>query len=195
MKQTNAKKHDDIASSAKPHWSTVPTFLMTAAILLLTCWMAWMQYNTPRVAALTEPVSQKIVAVESEEQPKQAVPIKPPSSLGAIRVLAWNIESGGNDPKVIANELKALQGYDVVCLCEVGSRNFATYQAAYQGYGSVESKTGGGDRLQIVFDDSRSLISEVRLSCGSIMVTSLHASSSFGGVFKAAVSSPPGSCC
>ena len=36
-----------------------------------------------------------------------------------ISVLAWNVESGGSDPKVIAKQLAELGSHDVYCLSEV----------------------------------------------------------------------------
>ncbi len=48
----------------------------------------------------------------------------------AISVLAWNLESGGNEPDVIAKQLAELSGYDIYCLCEVHSDNFERYKNA-----------------------------------------------------------------
>jgi hypothetical protein len=36
-----------------------------------------------------------------------------------LRILAWNVESDGNDPNVIVNQLHELSGYDIVGLTEV----------------------------------------------------------------------------
>lgn len=73
-----------------------------------------------------------------------------------IAVLAWNIESGGNDPNVIARQLAAFNDYDLYCLSEVRARNFALYANALPtGFVSIISTMGGGDRLQILFNSNR----------------------------------------
>ena len=75
---------------------------------------------------------------------------------GQISILAWNVESGGNDPGFIAEQLKELSGRDVYALSEVSPDNFGLYAAAFgPEYESVESATGRGDRLQILYDDER----------------------------------------
>lgn len=76
----------------------------------------------------------------------------PPSK--TISILSWNVESGGNDPDVIADQLRQLGEYDIYCLQEVHSRNFDRYAEA-TGLVSINSKSGAGDRLQILFDDQR----------------------------------------
>ncbi len=35
-----------------------------------------------------------------------------------LRILAWNVESDGNDPDVIVRQLHDLSGYDIVGLTE-----------------------------------------------------------------------------
>ncbi|TWU49340.1 endonuclease/exonuclease/phosphatase family protein [Rubripirellula reticaptiva] len=74
----------------------------------------------------------------------------------AISVLAWNLESGRNDPDVIAAQLTDLSGYDIYCLSEVHADNFGKYTNALPtGFVSVNSSLGGGDRLQIIFNSNR----------------------------------------
>ena len=71
-------------------------------------------------------------------------------------ILAWNVESGGNDPSVIAEQLTQLQGHDVYCLSEVHAKNFGRYTNALgPGFVSVNSALGGGDRLQLIFNSNR----------------------------------------
>ena len=78
------------------------------------------------------------------------------AELKLISVLAWNLESGGSDPKVIAKQLEKLGGYDVYCLSEVAASHFDTFKKALPpGFVAVNSKSGGGDRLQILFDGKR----------------------------------------
>lgn len=91
------------------------------------------------------------------ETPKEITePKKPTTTSSTISVLAWNVESGGNAPDVIAKQLTELSGYDVYCLSEVHANNFGKYTNALPtGFVSVNSATGGGDRLQIIFNSNR----------------------------------------
>ena len=78
------------------------------------------------------------------------------SSAGTISILAWNVESGGNDPEVIAEQLAELPEYDVYCLSEVSPTNFGRYTHALSpGVTTVPGETGRGDRLQIILDGER----------------------------------------
>ena len=65
-------------------------------------------------------------------------------------MIAWNVESGGNDPDVISNQLSDFQGCDVICLSEVNEPNFERYASALQDkYHECHGQTGRSDRLQI----------------------------------------------
>jgi len=44
-----------------------------------------------------------------------------------LRVLAWNVESDGNDPNVIVRQLHNLPGYDIVGLAEVKAGSIKKY--------------------------------------------------------------------
>ena len=78
------------------------------------------------------------------------------STSASLSILAWNVESGGNDPEVIARQLAELSGYDIYCLSEVNARNFDRYkQALGADFASFNSSLGRGDRLQIIFNKSR----------------------------------------
>lgn len=77
-----------------------------------------------------------------------------------LRVLAWNVESGGNQAGTIADELTALQSefgpLDLVGLTEVSLSNAESYrQALGDHYQMIASNTGGGDRMVILFDSNR----------------------------------------
>jgi len=86
----------------------------------------------------------------------QPTAANPSVETGTISVLAWNVESGGNDPEVIAKQLGELSGYDVYCLSEVSPANFDRYTAALgPGFQSINGRTGRSDRLQISFDTDR----------------------------------------
>ena len=112
-----------------------------------------MQFNASQVHAPVTASEPAAADVQEISGPVEAIDKTRPSD--PIRCLAWNIESGGNDPSVIASQLESLSGYDVVCLCEVSPRNFDTYSASKPGFSSIESEKGGADRLQILFDDTR----------------------------------------
>lgn len=74
----------------------------------------------------------------------------------SISILAWNVESGGIDPEVIADQLRELSGYDIYCLQEVANENFDRYTAALgPDFQSVNGRTGRNDRLQISFNSKR----------------------------------------
>lgn len=75
-----------------------------------------------------------------------------------LRVLSWNVESGGSDPEVIAEQLRALNSpeFQIIALTEVHPRDFRTYsQALGRRYRYVATVTGGDDRMMILFDNSR----------------------------------------
>lgn len=83
-----------------------------------------------------------------------------------ILVLSWNVESGDNDPTVIAKQLEEFEGYDIVGLTEVKAANANSYaNGAGVGEGAkgsistdfrhVISNTGSGDRMMIIWDNKR----------------------------------------
>ncbi|TWU17605.1 endonuclease/exonuclease/phosphatase family protein [Bythopirellula polymerisocia] len=88
-------------------------------------------------------------------------------SLSELRVLAWNVESGkpsakdpanGSDPATIANELKALKGYDIVGLSEVtpsAAKLFTDALSDNSTFLSVISSTGMDDRLLLAFNSKK----------------------------------------
>ena len=89
------------------------------------------------------------------------------ASADPIRVLSWNVESGGNDPAIIARQLTEFDQADFYCLQEVGARNFGRYGAAIRdahgdGYRFVPSVTGRGDRLLVIYDSERFELVEIR---------------------------------
>jgi endonuclease/exonuclease/phosphatase family metal-dependent hydrolase len=73
-----------------------------------------------------------------------------------VFILAWNVESGGADPMVIAARLATYQDIDIFCLSEVNSIDFETHRSALgDDFASVTSKSGNDDRLQILYDQKR----------------------------------------
>lgn len=79
------------------------------------------------------------------------------SNAEPLRLLAWNVESGGNDPAVIAKQLhEELSGYHIYGLSEVDATNATTYRkAAGDNFASVLSVTGNRDRLLLLYDKDR----------------------------------------
>ncbi len=74
----------------------------------------------------------------------------------AVRLLAWNVESGGNDPSTISKQLTDFQGYDVICLSEVAKQNLQRYASVLQNkYHEFHGVTGNADRLQILVKKER----------------------------------------
>ena len=73
-----------------------------------------------------------------------------------ITFLAWNLESGGSDPVVIAEQLAKLRGYDVYALSEVDPSSMEKFKLACGAdYQSVDGASGKSDRLQIIFNNKR----------------------------------------
>lgn len=82
-----------------------------------------------------------------------------------LSILAWNVESGGADPAVIAKRLTRLDDFDIVCLSEVHPSDFQTFQDAKgPNFHAMNSKTGNEDRLQIIYNHKRfELLEELEL--------------------------------
>lgn len=73
-----------------------------------------------------------------------------------ITILAWNVESGGSDPNVIAEQLKTFGDIDIYCLSEVSPKEFTRYREAIgSNFASFDSRTGGADRLQVIYNNER----------------------------------------
>lgn len=65
--------------------------------------------------------------VKETENSSPTPTVEQPAESRAISVLAWNIESGGNDPEVIAEQLAELSGYDIYRFAEVSPANADRY--------------------------------------------------------------------
>ena len=66
------------------------------------------------------------------------------------------MESGGNDPAVIAEQMKDFAGCDVIGLNEVNKRSIPAYQAALgPDYQAMISETGRSDHLVIIVNTKR----------------------------------------
>jgi hypothetical protein len=79
---------------------------------------------------------------------------------GELRLIAWNVESGGADPETVSADITDLDGYDVWGLSEVHDDDAALYaEAAAEGEWSgveyVLGTTGGSDRLLIMWNPAK----------------------------------------
>lgn len=73
-----------------------------------------------------------------------------------LRLLTWNVESGGNNPTIIAEQLKEFRHYDILGLCEVAPANSRRYTKALgDRFRSIISVTGRNDRLVLIYDAER----------------------------------------
>ena len=80
----------------------------------------------------------------------------PTTNSNVISVVAWNLESGGSDPAVIAVQLKELGEHDIYCLSEVDPKSFEQNATALgDKFMAINGKTGRDDRLQIIFNKDR----------------------------------------
>ncbi|MCY2973866.1 MAG: hypothetical protein NTW52_04270 [Planctomycetota bacterium] len=78
------------------------------------------------------------------------------ASSETISVLAWNLESGGSDPAVIAQQLKDLGAHDIYCLTEVDPKTFEQNASSLGSkYEAINGNTGRDDRLQIIYNKDR----------------------------------------
>ncbi len=90
------------------------------------------------------------------DAPKPATPVVAPSATTGftLRILGWNVESGGNDPRVIATQLSQFSSYGIVALSEVHPNSFDIYKDALGDHGiAVMSESGRGvvaHRLSVV---------------------------------------------
>lgn len=100
-------------------------------------------------------VKEELRAVESEKAARQqALAAEQARQDAKLRIVAWNVESGGNDPSVIAKQLQDLDRYDICGLTVVSPGNTTFYlksiQAHGDGYRSFVTVTGSGDRMMMV---------------------------------------------
>ena len=89
------------------------------------------------------------------------------ASAEPIRILSWNIESGGSDPAIIVNQLRDMGRYDAYCLQEVDGPDIGRITGGIRGafgksYRYIASHTGRNDRLLIAYDAERFLLLEIR---------------------------------
>ena len=74
----------------------------------------------------------------------------------SISFLAWNVESGGSDPQIIALQLEDFQSEDVVCLSEVDPPNFDLFKSSMRPtFTAINGRTGRADSLQILYNTEK----------------------------------------
>ena len=82
--------------------------------------------EAPKVAADPSAMPQAILEeIPSWKQPlRVTLPLAQLDDTFSHAFLAWNVQSGESDDRVIADQLRQLPGYDVYCLTEVLRRAF-----------------------------------------------------------------------
>ena len=110
--------------------------------------------EAPKVAADPSAMPQAILEeIPSWKQPPRVtLPLAQLDDTFSHAFLAWNVQSGESDARVIADQLRQLPGYDVYCLTKVLRRSFPTYKAALPDYQAIESASGRSDRMMILFN-------------------------------------------
>ncbi|WP_146522124.1 exonuclease/endonuclease/phosphatase family protein [Stieleria varia] len=92
---------------------------------------------------------------DSRQCQPSPVPARPETA-DTIRILAWNVESGGADAEVIFSQMRQMGTYDVWALSEVSPRALGTYaDALVASFQSEESTPGRADRLRFLFNRER----------------------------------------
>ena len=78
-----------------------------------------------------------------------------------LRVIGWNVESGGARPEVLDNVIADMQGVDIWGFSEVQNSTWvdlfeiAAEDGENANFNTIIGTTGGGDKLLIVYDDNR----------------------------------------
>lgn len=123
---------------------TYRIFLPAVCVLLFCAGCTPKSEPTGEMADPTEaPAAPTVFEIEVPSE----IPGKFPDD-EAIRILAWNIESDGANPDVIAEQIKGLPKYDLYGFSEVRELDFAVIRDALgDDYACAYTKTGYDDRL------------------------------------------------
>ena len=90
---------------------------------------------------------------KGDKKPSKKRTRKPRSRGFEATMFSWNVESDGNDPKVIAQQLSETNRYDIFALCEVLPESIELYTAAAgDDYEAIASRSGRNDRLLIIYN-------------------------------------------
>ena len=121
----------------------------------LVCCLLGCDQSNPATKQSQSKAGAETTTAQTSEQVPDTEPAQATTST-KLKIIAWNIESGGNDPNVIAQELKALNAADVYCLNEVHPDNFQVYEKALgKTFDAVHSDSGFDDRLQILYSNQK----------------------------------------
>lgn len=114
---------------------------------------------------VTRPIAQIDPADEPRELPNAAEEVRSADMSGdaestgensEIRILAWNIESNGANPDVIADQLKEMPSYDIYGFSEVRPAGFPAIKSALGNqFFYLYSQSGGDDRLAFAIRKDR----------------------------------------
>ena len=94
-----------------------------------------------------------------EQYPKHSGYVRRIFDHWRLRLVAWNVESGGNDPETIAGHLFSLGPSDIIGLTEVSEQQTGRYLNAMRDWNheskSFVTDSGGGDRMMLIYNASR----------------------------------------
>ena len=104
--------------------------------------------KTPRRSELNPPSAK---APESSQNSDAGSPSK-----FSATFFSWNVESEGNDPQLIAEQLAEFNHFDILGLTEVLPENFSRYRDALgQRFRYAYSRSGFSDRMMILYNTDR----------------------------------------
>ena len=78
-----------------------------------------------------------------------------------FEIISWNVESGGADPDVVAEQIKVMYDIDIWGFCEVKEQGWANkFERAAEAdaagdYEAILGTTGGSDKLMILYDKNQ----------------------------------------
>lgn len=136
---------------------------MRAAILFLAILLAGCDFGMKarRDAEQARALQQALQAETERQRVESEIARSKWQARAEFDIVAWNIESGGNDPATIAERLARLGG-DIVALSEVQPTEFARFA---MGRPEIHTESGSSDRLQITWAADRfELVRRIELS-------------------------------
>lgn len=123
-------------------------------LLLIFCQLGGC--DEPQLLELDRPSEAPPAAEVAAEFPEESAGQSVARGDFTARILSWNVESEGNDPRVIARELSEFKGYDLVGLTEVLPENFRRYGTALgSDWKWIPSRSGFNDRMMIAYDSRK----------------------------------------
>ncbi len=115
--------------------------------------------------ATAAPLAAQTTASAPAATPMASDSVTSDSATSELNIVAWNVESGGADPAIIAKRLTTF-GADIYGLSEVHPKDFETFcQAAGDEYQEIHLPKGNDDRLQLIYSGKRfELLERIELS-------------------------------